>query len=126
MLLLGLSAVWMAFAALIYFGPAPLLPGFPIPPGVAAGICAVPLLLAVLWARPRVPQRNMATSTDEFWKNPLVSTGAALVLFLTEGSAMLSAVWTLLTGDWLCVIVSALAIAAMAYHGPAHYERVAL
>jgi hypothetical protein len=122
-LLAGLLAFWAVVASLVYFGPAPLSPDSPIPPGVAAGICSAPLLLALLWARPRVPQQDVTTSTDDYWKDPRVSNGAAVVLFLTEGSATLAAAWTLLTGDWLCVIVSALAIGALAYHGPARYER---
>ena len=123
-LLLGLFAFWVVVGVVMYIGVAPLLrKESPIPPGVAAGICAVPLVLALLWGRSRVPRRNITTSTDDYWRDARVSARATLVLFLTEGSAWLAAVWTLLTGDWLCVIVSALAIGALAYHGPAYYER---
>jgi hypothetical protein len=121
-LLLGLFAFWVLVGAMMYFGVAPVMRGFAVPPGVAAGTCAIPLLLALLWARPRVPRRSGTISTDDYWKDARVNAGAALVLFLTEGSATLAAVWTLLSGDGLCVIVSALAIGAMAYHGPAYYE----
>jgi hypothetical protein len=121
-LLLGLFAFWVLVGAMMYFGAAPVMRDFSTPPGVAAVICAVPLLLALLWARSRVPRRNITISTDDYWKDARVNAGAALVLFLTEGSATLAAVWTLLTGDWLCVLVSALSIGAMAYHGPAYYE----
>ena len=122
-LLLGLFAFWVVVGVMMYFGVAPIVRDFSIPQGVAAGICAVPLALALLWGRSRVPRRNITTSTDDYWRDARVSAGAALVFFLTEGSAWLAAVWTLLTGDWLCVIVSALAIGALAYHGPAYYER---
>ena len=46
-------------------------------------------------------------------------------LFLLEGSATLSAVWTMLTASWITTVVGLASLAVMALNGPERFERSA-
>jgi hypothetical protein len=122
LLLAGLLGIWLAFAGLFFAGAAPLLPEPPAPDFVAVSVTATILLVAWLWARPRVPRRRPMTNEIDFWKDPQTFAAASLVFFLFEGSAILGAIWTLVSGSMSTALVSALAIVGLLFSGPERFE----
>jgi len=122
-LVAGLVAFWIVIGVFTYAGVVPLTRDAPFPPSVMVAICGAVLLVAVLWARPRVPARSASTGIDDYFRDERVRAGVNFVIFLLDGSATLVAVWTLLTGSWMTAVVSLVSIVIMAFNGPERFER---
>jgi hypothetical protein len=122
LLLAGLLGIWLFVAGMLFAGVAPLMPEPPAPDFVAASITATTLLVAWLWARPRVPRRRPMTKETDFWRDPQTFAAVSLVLFLFEGSAISAAMWTLVSGSMSTALVSALAIMGLLFSGPGRFE----
>lgn len=122
MLVAGIGALWLTIGILFWISTIPLLPEAPAPDAVAVGVTATLQLVAWLWARRRVPRPRPMMSLPDFWKQEATTTAAALPLFLFEGSAMLAAVWTLLTASPATAVMSALGVIGLLMSGPAAYE----
>jgi len=122
LLLAGLGSFWLVIGGLYWAGVVPLLAEAPVPDYAAVALVGVLLVVAWGWARPRVPRRRPVTTVAEFWGDQKTLTAAALVIFLFEGAATLAAVWTMVTGSYLTVVLSGLAAIGLLASGPAHYE----
>jgi len=114
----GLVAIVTIFTMLFRLGIAPLLGGeiTTVVAAVVAGAAAGPLLLAWLWARPRIPFRASTTSLEGFWEDPETRGHALILWVLCEGATIVAAVGTLLTGSYVTVGVGAIAFALLLAH----------
>ena len=120
----GLLAVSTAFISIYWLGSAPLLP-VESRSVIALVMCVVPLspiLLGWIWARPQVPPRNEGISEEQFWQDPVPGGKALLVWVLFEGSAIIGAVGTLLTGSVLPAGAALLGLASLLTNGPGYFE----
>jgi hypothetical protein len=125
LLVAGLSVFWLAVGALIYFRVSPLSPADPFPPVLSAAVCAAPLLAAWFWARRRIPSRLSTVTLEDYWRGTVARAAMDRFLFLLEGSATLSAAWTMLTASWMTTVVGLVSLAVMALNGPERFERSA-
>jgi hypothetical protein len=120
----GLCAVFTTFASIFWLGSAPLLrtEGTFV---IALAMSIVPLgpiLLGWIWARPQVPFRDEARSLEQFWQDPVPGGRALMVWVLFEGSAIMGAVGTLLTGSVLTAGIALLGLASLLTNGPGYFE----
>jgi hypothetical protein len=83
-------------------------------PGSAFGVTVVALLLL----KPRVPERHVAQSVDQYWSTSGVSAKVVNVWFLLDGAGMLALIGCLLTGELVAAIVATVAIFAFWFCGP--------
>ena len=74
--------------------------------------------VALLFFKPRVPERRPEQLVEKFWSMPEVSAKVSLVWFLMEGAGVLAGVGYLLTGEPVTALVMALAIVAFWLCGP--------
>jgi hypothetical protein len=120
----GFVTVTVVFGALLYLGNAPFLRGEQnqFLPSVIAIVGLAPMLLGLVWARPRVPIRPSALETEAYWRDTDAGPGALLTWVLWEGSGMIGAVGTLLTGSLATGVVAAIGLALLLLHGPGYYE----
>ena len=125
---LGIGLVMMAtvFVALGYVGIAPLLPRGGASPVIAyamSGVAVVLGVVALLFLKPRVPDRKPGQSVEQYWSAPEAGARVLPVWFLLEGAGMTSAIGYLLTGEPVALIVAVLAITAFWLCGPNTFDR---
>lgn len=120
----GLVTVAIVFGALLFQGNAPFLRDEQnaILSWVMATAALAPMMLGLVWARPRVPIRPPALDIDAYWRSTEAGPRALLTWTLWEGSAMIGAVGTLLTGSLVTGSVAAIGLALLLLHGPGYYE----
>lgn len=120
----GFVIVAALFGYLLHWGPGALLPdaGGPFIPVVIALAGLPPALLGLLWARPRVPIRPPSLGVEDYWRSGDAGARALLTWTLWEGSGMIGAVGTLLTGSLAPASLAALGLALLLVHGPGYYE----
>lgn len=97
----------------------------PAPPGLAVGAAALAITLMVVAAmilRRRVPPRGPEQSTDQFWDDMTVRTGAVAVWAVTEAGGMLAVMGSLLTGSPLPALAVVFAIFSLVWQRPATFE----
>lgn len=97
--------------------------GFRQPAGlIMAGIALVNLVIALGFLAPRVPQRPVDQSADDYWTRNEIR-GAAIILWaMVEAAAVLAWLGYLMTGAWVPAAVGLLAIAALTLLRPARLE----
>lgn len=122
LLIAGVGALWLVIGVLFWISTIPLLPEAPAPDVAPVAVTATIQLVAWFWARRRVPRPRPMMSLSDFWKPAATTTAAALPLFLFEGSAMLAAVWTMLTASPATMLMSALGVIGLLASGPGAYE----
>jgi hypothetical protein len=120
---LGIGLVMLAgtFLVLAYLGIAPLLPptdGRPVIAYALAAAGVLPVALALLVFKPRVPERRGGQPVEDYWSTPDVAAKALLVWFLMEGGAMLATIGFLLTGEPVSAIVMGVTVVAYWLCGP--------
>jgi hypothetical protein len=123
-LLGGLVTISMVFLVLTFgLKVAPLLPGgedVAFIGNVLAAAGIVPIILAMLVLRPRVPARTPGQTTTAFWQGAV---GPALVVWtLIEGGGIIGAVGALLTGLLTPVVPAVAALSCLVLIGPSHFE----
>ena len=114
------------FVALGYVGIAPLLPRGGASPVIAyamSGVAVVLGVVALLFLKPRVPDRKPGQSVEQYWSAPEAGARVLPVWFLLEGAGMTSAIGYLLTGEPVALIVAVLAITAFWLCGPNTFDR---
>jgi hypothetical protein len=122
---IGLVAMATVFVTLGYLGIAPLLPPESASTVIAyamSGISVVVGIVALLFLKPRVPDRKPGQSVEQFWSAPDAGARVLPVWFLLEGAGITASVGYLLTGELASLIVSALAIAAFWLCGPSVFD----
>ncbi len=80
----------------------------------------IPIVLAVLVLKPRVPDRAPGQSDAAFWQVAIYPTIPVWALF--EGAGILGAVGALLTGLWAPAAVVVISLACLLLMGPGHFE----
>ncbi len=120
----GFGVVGVVFGALLYGGNAPFLRDAQnqVLPWALAVAGLGPMVLGLVWARPRVPIRPPALDIEAYWRDTDAGPAALLTWVLWEGSGMIGAVGTLLTGSLVTGGVAALGLALLLLHGPGYYE----
>jgi hypothetical protein len=116
-------------AAFVYvrqvIGVAPFPPGDSTASAVAyalAAIAAAQVGVALLVLKPRVPQRMLGQSLDEYWSADVA--GKCLIVWaLIDTAGMLSAVGYLLSGATVSAIAAAIAIVLYGITGPGSFAR---
>jgi hypothetical protein len=84
----------------------------------AAGL--MPIIIAMLILRPKVPTRTSGQSDAGYWQGAL---GPALsVWVLCEGGGITAAVGALLTGLWAPMVTVAVAVTCLVLMGPGRFE----
>jgi len=124
-LVAGLLAIGAAFGMLFWTGTAPLLLAGSAET-VAYAIAALalgPIVIGLVWARPRVPARRPDQPAEEFWEDPTAGSRALLLWAIWEGGAILGATGTLLTGSLVPAAAGLMALALLITHGPGHLDR---
>ncbi len=120
-LVVGLTVIGAVFLLLVLklLGPQ-LAPGTTtdIIAFALAGIAITSVAFAVLFARPRIPERRPAQSVLEFW-TPQTRGSSMLVWILLEGGGTLAAVGYLLTGHMVPLAVYGIALLALVWYSPA-------
>jgi hypothetical protein len=125
---LGIGLVMLAavFAMLGYLGIAPLLPRNGVSPVIAYALSGIGVVLgaiALLFLKPRAPERKPGQSVEQYWSTRETGARVLPVWFLLEGAATTAAIGYLLTGEPVSLIVAALAIAAFWLCGPRVFDR---
>ena len=123
---IGLVMVATVFVALGFVGIAPLLPREGASPVIAyamSGVAVVLGVVALLFLKPRVPDRKPGQSVEQYWSAPEAGARVLPVWFLLEGAGMTSAIGYLLTGEPVALIVAVLAITAFWLCGPNTFDR---
>ncbi|MEO8139981.1 MAG: hypothetical protein ABI742_10055 [Gemmatimonadota bacterium] len=120
----GLCAVFTTFASIFWLGTAPLLQteGTLVLALAMSLVPLGPILLGWIWARPQVPFRPEGKSLEQFWQDPVTGGRALLVWALFEGSGIIGAVGTLLTGSVLTAGAALLGLASLLTNGPGYFE----
>lgn len=96
--------------------------GGPLIGYVTAGLALMNLTVVLGFLRPRVPQRRMDQSPDDYWQTN-EARGAAIVIWaMTEGAGLLAWVGYLLTGGIVPAAVGALSIGALIMLRPSGFE----
>ena len=93
---------------------------------MAYGISAIALLVgivAVVFVKPRVPERRPGQSLDAYWLDQNVASSAMLVWFLMEGAGILATIGFALTGHILTAVTMCLAIVVFWMTGPNAFAR---
>ncbi len=124
-LVAGLFAIGAAFGMLFWIGTAPLLPADSAET-IAYAIAALalgPIVIGLVWARPRVPARRPDQPAEEFWEDPNAGSRALILWAIWEGSAILGAGGTLLTGSLVPAAAGLMALALLITHGPGHLDQ---
>jgi hypothetical protein len=121
--LLGIGLVTLAavFGGLTYAGVAPLLgrdEGSHVIAYAMAGISLAVCAIALLFFKPRVPERSAGQSVEQYWSARDVTEKILLVWFLLEGAAILAGIGYLLTGELATMIVAGAAIVVFWVCGP--------
>lgn len=122
---IGLVMVATVFVTLNYVGVAPLLPREGASAAIAyamSGISVVMGMVALLFLKPRVPDRKAGQSVEQFWSAPEAGAKVLPVWFLLESAGIAAIIGYLLTGEPVSLIVSALAIAAFWLCGPSVFD----
>ena len=122
---IGLVAMATVFVTLGYLGIAPLLPSDSVSTVIAyamSGISVVMGMVALLFLKPRVPDRKPGQSGEQFWSAPEAGAKVLPVWFLLESAGIAASTGYLLTGEPVSLIVSVLAIAAFWLCGPRVFD----
>lgn len=120
-LVAGLTVIGAVFLLLVLKLLGPQLAPGPTTDIIAfslAGMAITSVALAVLFARPRVPERRAAQSVLEFW-TPETRGSSMLVWILLEGGGTVAAVGYLLTGHLVPLAVYCIALLALVWYSPA-------
>ena len=124
---IGVTALALVFLALTYLGRAPLLAPddefADMLSYIVSGASIIVILVALVFRKPKVPERRPAESVDAYWKRPEVGMVVVGVWFLTEAAAVLATVGYLLTGDPIVLLVMGLAIAVYWMTGPTMFAK---
>jgi hypothetical protein len=83
-----------------------------------SGVSVVLVTVALVFLKPRVPERRAQQAVEEYWSTPEVNQSVSRVWFLVEGASTLAVVGYLLTGELVVAIVMALGIVAFWFCGP--------
>jgi hypothetical protein len=119
---LGLTLAVVLF--LRYRGVVPLLrsdTGRDLIALAMSGAACVAIAVGLLALRPRVPRRVPGQTVDAYLDREDVIARALLVWALCEGGGMIAAVAFALTGAIGPAIVSAAALVALVFYGPAYF-----
>lgn len=123
---IGLVTVGSVFVVLAYVGVVPLLgdDGAGLVIAYAfSGIGFVVTAIALLLLKPRVPERRVGQSVEQYWSTPDVRAKVLPVWFLLEGATMVAAVGYLLTGELAAAIVAGAGIVAFWISGPQAFTK---
>ena len=118
---IGLVTLAAAFGGLTYAGVAPLLErdeGSRVIAYVMAGISLAVCAVALVFVKPRVPERRAGQPVEQYWSARDVTEKILLVWFLLEGAAIQAAIGFLLTGELATLIVAGAAMVAFWLCGP--------
>ena len=126
--LLGIGLVMVAtvFVTLTYLGIAPLLPREGVSVVIAYALSGVGVVLgaiALLFLKPRAPERKPGQSVEHYWSAPETNARVLPVWFLLEGAGTTAAVGYLLTGEPVALIVAVLTTTAFWLCGPNAFDR---
>ena len=84
----------------------------------AAGL--LPIIIAMLILRPKVPARTSGQSDTAYWQGAL---GPALAVWvLCEGGGITAAVGALITGLWAPIVTVVMAVTCLVLMGPGRFE----
>jgi hypothetical protein len=123
---IGLVMVATVFVALGFVGIAPLLPREGASPVIAyamSGFAVVLGVVALLFLKPRVPDRKPGQSVEQYWSAPDAGARVLPVWFLLEGAGITSSIGYLLTGEPVALIVAVVAITVFWLCGPNTFDR---
>ena len=123
---IGLMILAAVFLVLRFVGIAPLVPADEASPVIAwwmSGAAALLVAAAVLLLKPRVPERPLGQSIENYWSTPEVAARVTPVWFLMEGAGILAAVGYLMTGAPVAVTATGAAILAFWWCGPALFAK---
>jgi hypothetical protein len=126
---LGIGVTTMAaiFVMLTYTGTAPLLPkgddGAAMIAYALTGIVALLLTVAMVFLRPRVPERRLDQSVQAYWATIENASAALLVWFVLEGASILAAIGFLLTGHLAPAVAMLVGITVFWLNGPETFAR---
>jgi hypothetical protein len=118
---IGLVMVATVFVILGYVGIAPLLSRDGVSAVIAYAMSGVGVVLgavALLFLKPRAPDRKPGQSVEQYWSAPETRERVLPVWFLLEGAGTTAAMGYVLTGEPVSLIVAALVIAAFWLCGP--------
>jgi len=122
-LVIGVILVGATFLFLLRLQGHPLGGGGgPLIGYVPAGLAVMNLtvVLGVLW--PRMPQRRMEQSPDDYWKTNEARGASIIIWAMTEGAGLLAWVGYLLTGGIVPAAVGALSIGGLIMLRPSRLE----
>jgi hypothetical protein len=122
---IGLVMVATVFITLGYLGIAPLLPregGSVVIAYAMSGFAVVLGAVALLFLKPKAPERKTGQSVEQYWSAPETSARVLPVWFLLEGAGTTAAIGYLLTGEPVSLVVTALAITVFWLCGPSAFD----
>jgi hypothetical protein len=117
--------VTTVLATLAYLGIAPLLPreGVSVIAYAMSGVAVVLGAVALLFLKPRAPDRKPGQSVEQYWSAPETNARVIPVWFLLDGAGTIAAIGYLLTAEPVSLTVSVLAIVAFWLCGPSAFDR---
>jgi hypothetical protein len=120
----GLCVATAVVSVLLWLGIAPALRGDEarLIAFVLAGPALVSVVIASVWAKPRIPGRGLTGSPDDYWRSAEVAGAALLFWVLCEGGAMIGLIGMLLTGSWIPAVSAGIGFGALVTNGPARLE----
>ena len=121
-LVIGLILVGATFFFLLRVQGQPLVGGGPLIGYVTAGLALLNLAVVLGLLRPRIPQRRMDQSPDDYWGTNEARGAAIIIWAMIEGAGLLSWVGYVLTGGIVPAAVAALSIVALIMLRPSQLE----
>lgn len=119
--LAGISVIFLVVGLML--DAAPLIrdaEGVAIIGYTLAGVGALPIIVAMLVFRPRVPTRRSGEGESDYWQRAF---GPALLTWtLAEAGGMIGAVGALVTGLWATLLLVVAAIACLVLLRPGVFE----
>jgi hypothetical protein len=118
---IGLMLVTAAFLVLRFSGLGPAIEDDAAKRVMAYAMVGVSVILGavgVLVMKPRVPALTPGQTLDAYWSTPAVGAKALAVWGLLEAAGLTAAVGYFLTGELLCVLATASALALFRWAGP--------
>jgi len=122
-LVIGVILVGATFLFLVRLQGHPLGGGGgPLIGYVTAGLAVMNLTVVLGVLRPRMPQRRMEQSPDDYWKANEARGASIIIWAMTEGAGLLAWVGYLLTGGIVPAAVGALSIGGLIMLRPSRLE----
>ncbi|HXG98296.1 MAG TPA: hypothetical protein VNJ06_14430 [Gemmatimonadales bacterium] len=122
-MVIGLILVGITFVFLVRVQGHPLSGGGgPLIGYVTAGLALMNLSVVLGFLRPRMPQRRMDQSPDDYWQTNEARGASIIIWAMTEGAGLLAWVGYLLTGGIVPAAVGALSIGGLIMLRPSGLE----